>query len=1130
MKAKLFIVAVAVLVCNGHAAVLLSGPQQPGTSGAGSSFNPQFSADGQHLVFVSHANNLVLNDDLNRQLDVFVCDLVNSNMALVSVNVGGIGGANADANYPSISSNGQFIAFASRASNLVGGDANNAIDVFVRDMNAGLTRLVSVNVSGTSPADPSPSSIIPLSSNPLISADGRWVFFESRATNLIVSGAPLGSVNIYARDTWSNATVLVTAATNGGALAGISTLAGITPDGRLAAFTTTNNTVVPGVTNTGGDVYVRDLTSGWISWASRGMPLRFGLSYHSALPALSANGRFIAFLAGAAVDQAFRYDLLSSNTLRISAHLVGTEPTSDATNKGNPLQITADGSRIAFEAEKNVYVWDINVGSGAQRINFCDACDCLAPGGGQPGPDPSSRPWLSSDGHYVVFFSPCANDFYRRDLLTGTNEWITAASSASQIAFSVLDGDSMGSRFAFDTAAAISTGDLNGASDIFLRDMNAGATKLITKAQPAKPAVTSFAHSFLGPNSVSADGRFIVSTRYDDPSADRDTNGWADVFVSDVLSNRTVAVSINSNLFVTSFNAESGPFGSFIENTNAYQSPIISADGSVVVAVRYGLRGSYTNIVHARATNGTFASSGLTLAVRPAPNASPDYSSDSPVVSADGRLLVFRSDQSQFSQDVYDGNNASDIWIRFPARNYYGMLQTNYGLLSAGNRDGPSGNGPSFAPSMSADAGTVAFATQAGDLLSEAAGGTIGQTPYANYQIVAALLGTNQLATNYLSSIPKRLCSYTISFQQYEWFDAYDTNIHHTNLNSVLTPIPTGSTNAVFSGNGRYLIYSLADGSAIWRHNLSATRTNYNFFSNAQYPGVNVSTNLVPAESNLLVCVNCRNPVVSADGNIVSYERVRSASAVDVFAKDMNTGEETLTSGNLFGAFANGSSGSPVISADGRYVVFASKGSDLVANDTNGVSDIFVRDRLLGITMLVSANSQGRAADGPSTRPVLAADGRTVVFQSFARDLVSGDYNEKRDIFVLKLGGADTDGDGMDDDWEVTYFNNLSRTGDGDFDGDGVNDRDEFLAGTNPTANASIFRLLTVTPAGGGTALVMWAGNPNRNYRVDFKDDLNAVDWTPLANGISWNGTTASIADTNANTSTHRYYRAVRLP
>lgn len=180
--------------------------------------------------------------------------------------------------------------------------------------------------------------------------------------------------------------------------------------------------------------------------------------------------------------------------------------------------------------------------------------------------------------------------------------------------------------------------------------------------------------------------------------------------------------------------------------------------------------------------------------------------------------------------------------------------------------------------------------------------------------------------------------------------------------------------------------------------------------------------------------------------------------------------------------------------------------------------------------MLASANAQGRFGNGPSTRPVLAADGRTLVFQSFANDLVTGDYNDKRDIFILKLGGADTDSDGMDDDWEVTYFDDKSRDGMGDSDGDGASDLQEFLAGTDPTNIDSFFRVLTVAPAGGGAKLLFWSGNPQRSYRAEFKDDLGAASWTALAGTISWNGSTASITDPGAGGTTNRYYRVVRLP
>src|SRR5436309_9126625 len=92
---------------------LVSGTDRPNIAGGGGSFNAAFSADGRFAAFVSHANNLVTNDDSAAYLDVFVRDLSTSNTVLVSVNMTGIGGGNADANYPSISSNGQYVAFAS---------------------------------------------------------------------------------------------------------------------------------------------------------------------------------------------------------------------------------------------------------------------------------------------------------------------------------------------------------------------------------------------------------------------------------------------------------------------------------------------------------------------------------------------------------------------------------------------------------------------------------------------------------------------------------------------------------------------------------------------------------------------------------------------------------------------------------------------------------------------------------------------------------------------------------------------------------------------------------------------------------------------------------------------------------
>jgi hypothetical protein len=156
----------------------------------------------------------------------------------------------------------------------------------------------------------------------------------------------------------------------------------------------------------------------------------------------------------------------------------------------------------------------------------------------------------------------------------------------------------------------------------------------------------------------------------------------------------------------------------------------------------------------------------------------------------------------------------------------------------------------------------------------------------------------------------------------------------------------------------------------------------------------------------------------------------------------------------------------------------------------------------------------------------LARDGRTVFFRSFS-GLVGGDYNDKRDVFVLRLGSGDSDGDGMDDDWEMASFNTLERDGSGDFDGDGQTDLQEFRAGSDPANDGSTFRVLTVTRLGGATT-VFWSANPSRSYRVEFKANVDQPSWSTVAGEVRFNGTTGYLVD--QRNSGQGFYRVVVLP
>jgi Tol biopolymer transport system component len=152
-------------------------------------------------------------------------------------------------------------------------------------------------------------------------------------------------------------------------------------------------------------------------------------------------------------------------------------------------------------------------------------------------------------------------------------------------------------------------------------------------------------------------------------------------------------------------------------------------------------------------------------------------------------------------------------------------------------------------------------------------------------------------------------------------------------------------------------------------------------------------------------------PAISADGNCVVFTSVDEGlapgaanGASDVFLRDRAAGTTETISLGLGGAPANGASSLPSPSADGRFVAFVSEASNLVAGDVNGVRDVFVRDRLLETTELVSVASDGTRASQDSylyySHATISGDGRYVVFESYASELVPGDANGWSDVFL----------------------------------------------------------------------------------------------------------------------------------
>jgi Tol biopolymer transport system component len=272
-----------------------------GTQGNDVSSGSSISADGRYVAFSSEASNLVP-DDTNGATDIFVHDRQTGQTSRVSVASDGTQG-NLHSIWPSISADGRYVAFRSQASNLVPGDINicghpyttgSCPDVFVHDRQTGQTSRVSVASDGTEGND--------ASSAPSISADGRYVAFDSAASNL-VPGDTNGAWDIFVHDRQTGQTSRVSVASDGTQGNGHSNDAkSISADGRYVTYISIASNLVPGDTNDAADIFVHDRLPPLPSLASNypdGQPGSFFTITGSNFPpgslaAVAVNGTLLA--------------------------------------------------------------------------------------------------------------------------------------------------------------------------------------------------------------------------------------------------------------------------------------------------------------------------------------------------------------------------------------------------------------------------------------------------------------------------------------------------------------------------------------------------------------------------------------------------------------------------------------------------------------------------------------------------------------------------------------------------------------------------------------------------------------------------------------------------------------------
>ncbi|MCG2806743.1 MAG: hypothetical protein L6413_00535, partial [Coriobacteriia bacterium] len=376
-----------------------------GTQSSYTCLEPTISSDGSCVVFRSFSSDLVAGDS-NGEGDIFVHDRNTGVTSRVSVDSDGTQ-ANNDCYEASISSDGRYVSYRSSASNLVAGDTNGALDIFVHDRSTGVTSRVSVDSDGTQANSDSYS--------PAISSDGRYVTYCSFASNLIV-GDTNGAWDVFVHDRNTGVTSRVSVASDGTEGNSGSSYPFVSSDGRYVTYCSDASNLVVGDTNALVDIFVHDRSTGVTSRADVALD---GTQSNGACydPSISTDGRYVTYYS------------LASNLVTDD-----TNGTSDVFVRDRNTGVTSRVSASSDSAQGNDYCFTPSISPDGRYITFCTESSGLVAGDtnstydvfvhdrntavttrasvtsdGSQANSESGSPSMSADGRYIAFYSEASN-------------------------------------------------------------------------------------------------------------------------------------------------------------------------------------------------------------------------------------------------------------------------------------------------------------------------------------------------------------------------------------------------------------------------------------------------------------------------------------------------------------------------------------------------------------------------------------------------------------------------------------------------------------------------------------------------------------------------------------------------
>ncbi len=327
-----------------------------GSGSPGVASQATLSEDGRYVAFISLYP--LLPSDTDSQFDCYLLDRRSDALELISVDLSGTSAGNYYCGSPDITPDGRFVSFESSAPDLVAGDTNGTVDIFVRDRLLGTTQRVSLSDTGTEVF-----GIGPFTGKASISGDGRLVVFQGQGDGF-VAGDTNGSQDIFVHDRVAGITARVSVGLGGGA-GGLADNPVISTNGQFVAFRSAASDLIPNDTDDNPNVFVRDLaadTTERVNLRSGGFPD----DSEASSPSISGDGRYVAFHSSSFLlvpgdtngnGDVFVYDRELKLTERVSINNAGQQ----ADLGGYSAKISDDGRYVAFiSAATNLVAGDTN--------------------------------------------------------------------------------------------------------------------------------------------------------------------------------------------------------------------------------------------------------------------------------------------------------------------------------------------------------------------------------------------------------------------------------------------------------------------------------------------------------------------------------------------------------------------------------------------------------------------------------------------------------------------------------------------------------------------------------------------------------------------------------------------------